>query len=361
MDTSKGIKKLNLSELMKMRQVDVLIIGASQAGLAIGYQLKKTNKSYTIIGKENRIGDVWRNRYDSLVLFTPRWYSSLPGLALRGDQNGYATKDEIADYLEEYADLFELPVHLQTKVLSLKKLHNLFSVATNHGEYWAKKVVVSTGPFQKPAIPKISSVLSNQVYQVHTSQYLNPSQLKPGSVLVVGAGNSGAQIAVELSKDRDVYLSIGHKIKFFPLQSLGKSIFWWFDKFGILKANVNSKIGSFLSKQSDPIFGKELTNQVKQERVRLLPRTKSILDDIVTFENNNKISFDNVIWATGFRADYSWIQLPNITNNQGKPIHERGISSVEGLFFLGLPWQHTRGSALIGGVGDDAEYLAKQI
>lgn len=128
------------------------------------------------------------------------------------------------------------------------------------------------------------------MYQVHTSHYLNPLQLKPGSVLVVGAGNSGAQIAVELSKDRDVYLSIGHIMKFFPLQALGRSIFWWFDILGILKATINSKIGSFLSNQSDPIFGKELSNQVKQGYVRLKPRTESILNDIVTFEDNSRIS-----------------------------------------------------------------------
>lgn len=147
-----------------MRQVDVLIIGANQAGLAMGYQIKTTNKSYAIIGKESRIGDVWRNRYDSLLLFTPRWFSSLPGFALDGDQKGYANKDEIADYLEKYAALFELPVHLQTEVLSLEKVNNLFKVVTNKDEYWAKKVIVSTGPFQKPAIPKISSVLSDHVY-----------------------------------------------------------------------------------------------------------------------------------------------------------------------------------------------------
>ncbi|EIJ80300.1 FAD-dependent pyridine nucleotide-disulfide oxidoreductase [Bacillus methanolicus PB1] len=339
------------------QNVDVLVIGAGQAGLAMGYYLKQKNILFAIVGKENRIGDVWRNRYDSLVLFTPRWFSSLPGMALMGDQNGNATRDEIADYLEDYAQKFELPVHLNKEVISVHKENGTFKVTTNNGNYVAEKVVVATGPFQKPYIPPFADSLSDNVYQVHTSRYLNSSQLLEGSVLVVGAGNSGAQIAVELSKDREVFLSVGHKMKFFPLEIMGKSIFWWFKKLGLLNSNINSKLGQIISKQSDPIFGKELKYLIQEDKIKVKPRTESISEDIIYFQDNSQIQVQNLIWATGFYSDYSWIQIPNVLDHKGKPVHNRGVTSVKGLYFLGLPWQYRRGSALIGGVGTDAEYL----
>ncbi|QSB48715.1 flavin-containing monooxygenase [Parageobacillus toebii] len=341
--------------------VDVLVIGAGQAGLAMGYYLKQNNILFAIVGKENRIGDVWRNRYDSLVLFTPRWFSSLPGMALKGDPNGYPTKDEIADYLEDYAQKFELPIHLNTEVISLQKENEIFRVTTNNSNYVAEKVVVATGPFQKPYIPPFAESLSDKVYQVHTSRYLNPSQLQEGSVLVVGAGNSGAQIAVELSEDREVYLSVGHKMKFFPLEIMGKSIFWWFKKLGLLNVHINSSLGQFISKQSDPIFGKELKHLIQEGKIKIKPRTVSISGDVISFADNSQIQVQNVIWATGLYSDYSWIQIPNVLDHRGKPIHQRGVTSVQGLYFLGLPWQYRRGSALIGGVGADAEYLVNHI
>jgi putative flavoprotein involved in K+ transport len=342
-------------------EIDVLVIGSSQAGLAIGYYLKKNNKSFAIVGKETRIGDIWRNRYDSLILFTPRRYSSLPGMSSRGDPNGFATKDEIADYLEAYAHEYELPVQLETEVLSLKKESEDFIVHTNRGKYASKQVVIATGPFQKPFIPPFANRLSSDVFQVHSSRYVNPSQLQNGPVLVVGAGNSGAQIAVELARDRDVIISVGHRLKFFPLQAMGKSIFWWFDTLGILHADVNSRAGRYLSKQSDPIFGKELKYAIHNGKMTLKPTTQDVIGNTFTFADGSQAEVKNVIWATGFHPDYSWIQIEGVLNSLGKPIHQRGITHVEGLYFLGLPWQYRRGSALIGGVGADADYLINNI
>lgn len=177
-------------------EIDILIIGAGQAGLAAGYYLKQANKSFLILSKEKSIGDVWRNRYDSLVLFTPRWYSALPGLRLEGEPNGFATKNEIADYLARYAIHFDLPVQLNTEIRSMTKEKDFFIVRTNAMEFIAKKVIIATGPFQKPFIPDIASKVPHDMYQIHTADYKKPSDLKKGPVLVVGAGNSGAQIAV---------------------------------------------------------------------------------------------------------------------------------------------------------------------
>jgi putative flavoprotein involved in K+ transport len=150
-------------------------------------------------------------------------------------------------------------------------------------------------------------------------------------------------------------------MKFFPLEIMGKSIFWWFKKLGLLNANINGLLGYFISKQDDPIFGKELKYLIQEGKIKVKPRTESISEDIIYFADNSQIQVQNVIWATGFYSDYSWIQIPNVLDHRGRPLHQRGVTSVKGLYFLGLPWQYRRGSALIGGVGDDAEYLINDI
>lgn len=234
-------------------------------------------------------------------------------------------------------------------------------IETNRKEYKANQIVIATGPFQHPFIPEFSSSLSKNVLQIHSSNYKNPRQLKQGPVLVVGGGNSGSQIAVELSKEKPVYLSVGHKLKFLPQNFGGNSIFWWFDKLGILSVNTNSKLGNMLKHQPDPIFGFELRSLLKNGKISLKPRANAVMKDQIVFEDNSKIKVANVIWSTGFRSHYDWIKTPNIFDNKGKPIHQRGVTSIAGLFFLGLPWQYRRGSALLQGVGTDAEYLMKQI
>lgn len=344
-----------------MQSYDVIVIGGGQAGLAAGYFLKKKGLSFVLLDKGNVVGEIWRKRYDSLVLFTPRFYSSLPGMSLAGDPNGYANKDEIADYLQSYAYHFELPIHFETEVTALKQFKNGFHLETTQGEYAAKNVIVATGPFQRPFIPNMADNLTKEIVQVHTAHYLNPSNLQDGPVLVVGAGNSGAQIAVELAKDREVYLSIGHKMKFMPLQLMNKSIFWWFAKIGILKADIHSKFGKLISSQPDPTFGFELKEVIQKGKVRLKPRTKEVRSDDIVFADQTSIKVKNVIWATGFYPDYKWIEIPQSLNSEGKPHHNRGISPIPGLYFVGMPWQFRRGSALIGGVGQDAEFIVNQI
>lgn len=205
---------------------EVLVIGAGQAGLSLGYYLKKNNISFLLLDQSDEIGDSCRNRYDSLKLFTPRSYSSLPGLALIGDPNGYPTKAEISDYLSQYAKAFSLPVKLQAVIAKLEKEGDCFVLSTSQGEYRSKQVVVATGPFQQPNIPEFSKLLSDEVLQLHSSEYKNPDQLQTGTTVVVGGGNSGAQIAVELADhSENVYLSVGHKPKFLPQVLGGKSIF----------------------------------------------------------------------------------------------------------------------------------------
>lgn len=340
---------------------EVLVIGGGQAGLAMGYHLKQKKVKFLILDKGNSIGESWRNRYDSLTLFTPRSYSSLPGLPLKGDEKHYPTKDEISEYLLNYVDTFALPVQLGTYITRLEKGANYFVVTTNKGELMSNNVIVATGPFQKPNVPEIARHLSKEVLQLHSSEYKNPNQLADGNTLVVGAGNSGAQIAAEISRERDVNLSVGHKMKFLPQDIGNKSIFWWFDKLGVYKANKDSKVGQFIKNRPDPIFGFELKEQIKNKNVILRPRTNSAEGTRVHFEDGSIFEARNVIWSTGFKSDYSWIHIPSVLHSNGLPIHQRGITSTKGLFFLGLPWLYCRGSALLQGVGSDAKFISEQL
>lgn len=340
-----------------METYDVVVIGAGQAALATAYYLQKKGMSFLLLERGKEVGEVWRNRYDSLVLFTPRFYSSLLGLSLSGPKDGYATREELADYLKQYAKHFKIPIQFNAEVLSLTSSKRGFNIETSQGAYNAKRVIVATGPFQKPYIPAVADLLQQDIVQVHTANYHNPTELKNGATVIIGAGNSGAQIAVELAKDREVYLSVGHPIKYMPLSLMGKSIFWWLGKAGILKANVNTKLGAFIRKRPDPIFGYELKAMIKQGKVKLKPRTIGIFADGVHFEDGSAVRVKNIVWATGFRSDYSWIHVAGVLDVNGLPRHERGISAVPGLFFVGLPWQYRRGSALIGGVGEDADFI----
>ncbi|MEB2298566.1 NAD(P)/FAD-dependent oxidoreductase [Lysinibacillus xylanilyticus] len=342
---------------------NTIIIGGGQAGLAMGYYLKKSKHKFLILDAHIEVGDSWRIRYDSLQLFTPRSHSSLPGLALNGDQNGYPTKDEIANYLKDYQKKFELPISLESKVTKVTKKDGIFKISTIFKEtYFCKNIIIATGPFQVPFIPKISDFVSSEVYQCHTVDYKNPSQLREGQALVIGGGNSGMQIAAELANSKkNVSLSISKNPKFFPYTVFNKSIFWWLSKFGILRFTINSKIGRKI-KENDPIIGEEVKSLIKNKEIKVFPRAISVMKDKVSFEDGQSIHPKNIIWATGFKNDYSWIDVnKEIFDDNGYPIHKRGVTKEPGLYFIGLSWQYRRGSALLLGVGEDAEYLAETI
>lgn len=342
------------------KNFDVLIIGGGQAGLAIGYYLSKSDQSFVLIDSASRIGDVWRNRYDSLVLFSPRKYSSLPGFPLAGDPTGFPTKDEFADYLEAYAAHFSMPVHLNTKVERLQKIDDQFEAITSQQRYVAKTIVIATGPFQNPFIPKLVGPEPSSVLQFHSSEYHRPDQLHDGPALIVGGGNSGAQIALELSKSRKVYLSAGHEMVFIPRQLLNRSIFWWLDKTGLARASNGSKLASLL-KKTEPVIGLELKPLIESGEVTVKKRAVSLRDHEVGFQDGSTITVENIIWATGFQSDYSWIGIPDVLDAQQIPLHQRGVSPVDGIYFLGLPWLSRVGSSQINGINYDAKNVFKNI
>lgn len=340
---------------------DTIIIGAGQAGLAVGFYLKKTNQHFTILEKGNEVGESWKVRYDSLVLFTPRMYSSLPGMKFEGEAQGLPTKNEVVTYLKKYVETFNIPIRFQAKVVNVSNVNGHFLVRTQTDEYLAKNLVVATGPFQTPTIPKLSMNLSKSINQLHSSEYRNPNQLIDGNVLVVGGGNSGAQIAVELSKERETFLAISKKISYLPLILGNKSIFWWFDKIGILKVTNKSLIGKLIQKRGDPIFGFELKEVIKQGEIQMKKRVINGNQHHVVFDDLTRLEVRNIIWATGFKMVFPWLKIEGVLNKDGNVIHNRGVTNTKGLYFIGLPWQYRRGSALLQGVGDDAEYIVGKI
>ncbi|KGR89281.1 oxidoreductase [Ureibacillus massiliensis 4400831 = CIP 108448 = CCUG 49529] len=341
--------------------IDTIVIGAGQAGLSVGYYLKQLKQEFLILDKGKEVGESWINRYDSLVLFTPRMYDALPGLPLEGDAHGFPNKNEIVSYLKQYANEFNLPIQLQTEVIKVQHQDGIFYIETLQGILQSKNLIIATGAFQTPRIPAFSQKLSSDINQLHSSQYKNPVQLKEGNVLVVGGGNSGAQIAVELSKEKETYLAISKKLSYLPLVFFDKSMYWWLDQFGILKASTNSFLGKVIQKKGDPIFGFELKDAIKRKEVFLKPRVMKGIYNEITFKDSTTLKVDNIIWATGFDLKYPWLELRKVFNEEGEIVHQRGITNVKGLYFIGLPWQYRRGSAILQGVGFDAKYIVEHL
>jgi putative flavoprotein involved in K+ transport len=339
--------------------VDVAVVGGSQAGLAMGYYLRELGRRFVILERADSIAPAWRQRWDSLTLFTPRGYSSLPGLPFPGDPDDYPTRDEVIGYLERYAETFELPIELNSEVRRLSHESGRFVLDVDGRMVTADQVVVATGPFQTPYVPKLAEQLDSGVWQAHSTGYRRPSDVPEGTVLVVGGGNTGFQIAKELSATHKVVLSVGSKQKPLPQRIAGRDLFWWLTKTGLIRKTVDSRLAQRL-KDRDTLIGSSPRQITRRYGVELKPRATVVSGRTVRSEDGNEVEVDAVIWATGYRPDYSWIDLPIVDEN-GRLRHRRGVTDVAGLSFLGLTWQWTRGSALIGWVKDDAAFLAERI
>lgn len=280
-----------------------------------------------------------------------------------GDPDGFPTKDEMADYLEAYASHFDLPVVLGTGIRRLERIvDGGFRAITEDGEpIECRAVVLATGAFQRPAIPSISKGLSAEVTQLAPEDYTSPSQLPPGRVLVVGDGATGRQIALELTANHEVLLAAGHPRRVSPDRILGKSIFWWMDKLGILRASRESAVGRYLMK-TDPFPGKGLElKQLQRQGVGVVGRVAQAEGKRVSFADGKTTDVDAVLWATGYKDDTDWVEIPEAKDSHGNFVHQRGVSPVPNLYFIGRSWQWTRGSALFAGVGEDAAYLTEHI
>jgi putative flavoprotein involved in K+ transport len=341
------------------RRLEIIVIGAGQAGLAMGYFLAQKGRRFVILDTASSIGAAWRARWDSLTLFTPRRYDSLPGLEFPGYADGYPTRDEVIEYLERYAETFKLPIALGNGVQSLSLTDDGFVLELEDGSsIEADQVVVATGPFQVPRIPAFATDLGPEIFQTHSIGYRNPADLPAGNVLIVGGGNTGFQIAQELAATHEVHLAVGSRQTPLPQRFLGRDLFWWLGKIGVLHKTVDSRLGRRM-RDRDTLIGSS-PRTAKRHGVNMKPRAVGVSGRTVSFADESTLDVEAVIWATGYRFDHSWIELP-VTDDEGRLSHRRGITDVRGLYFLGLPWQHTRGSALLGWVKDDAEFIGDEI
>jgi putative flavoprotein involved in K+ transport len=341
------------------RLLDTVVIGGGQAGLAIAWHLKRQGLRFVVLEAGSELGHTWRDRWDSLKLFTPAQYDGLPGMPFPAPTDTYPTKDPVADYLQTYVTAFDLPVRLKTKVTSLSQADQRFDVRTADDTFHTRQVVVATGPFQVPFVPPSAHGLEPSVTQVHSSGYRNPAALPGGSVLVVGGGNSGFQIAEELAATRQVDLSIGERAPMLPQRLAGRDLFWWLTRLGPLRVTVDSRLGRRASRR-EFIIGTN-KRRLRKVGVRFRPRLVEADGRTVRFADGSTLpGVGVVVWATGYRSDYTWIHIPGAIEH-GRVVHRRGVTKSPGLYFLGLSWQHTRGSALLGFVNDEAAYLADQI
>lgn len=351
---------------MNPEHFETVVIGGSQAGLAAGYHLAKGGRQFVILEANERVGDAWRNRWDSLCLFTPAKFSRLPGMRLSMSERSYATKDEMAEYLEEYAQRFDLPVRTRVSVDGLTRVDGRFVVSAGDRQFVAQNVIVATGAHRIPKVPDFAPELAPEIVQMHSSEYRGPSQLRDGDVLVVGAGNSGAEISYELAQTRRCLLA-GKSPGQIPVRHgtlrayLGFRVFR-FVGHRVLRVDtrIGRKLGPKLLAKADPLIRRR-EQDLAAAGVERVARVAGVHDGLPLLEDGRVVNAANVIWCTGFQTDFGWIDLP-VIGDDGKPLHYRGVVETEpGLYFLGLVFQYSFSSDVLPGRSRDARYIATHI
>jgi len=347
-------------------EFETVVIGGGQAGLAVGYYLKKHGRSFVILDANDRIGGSWRTRtWNSLRLFTPARYDGLPGWGYPGPGWSYPTAKELADYLEAYALRFELPVRSATAVKRLAKEGERYVVDCGERRFVADSVVVATGFYGTPSVPDFASELDPRIVQMHSSEYRDPSQLRPGGVLLVGAGNSGADIGMEVSATHRTWLSgrdkgqIPFRIEH-PLRRVVLPVLWFVASHVLtMKTPLGRKARPHVLEGGAPRI-RVKSQDLLGAGVECVAKTVDAHDGLPVLEDGRVMDVANVIWCTGFRQDFSWIEVP-IFGEDTQPTHERGVTSEPGLYFVGLDFLYSFTSENVGGVGRDARHIARRI
>jgi putative flavoprotein involved in K+ transport len=346
--------------------IDTIVIGGGQAGLAVGYQLSRRGVPFVIIDANERTGDSWRNRWDSLRLFTPHMVTRLPGMRHPEKGWNFATKDELADFLETYAEHFELPIRHGMRVERLFRNGERFIVTTSDSEMRADNVIVAMSSWQKPKIPVFASELDPRIVQLHVAEYKNPSQIRRGDVLVVGAGNSGAEVAMELSTSHRVLLSgpSTGSVPFRP-ENLSGRILMPFVGFVILHrvlslaTPMGRKARTKLMAKGEPLM-RTKPKDLLAVGVEWVPRTVGVEQGYARLEDGRVPKVDNVVWCTGFEPGLDWIDLPVFED--GRVVHDRGVvDAVPGLFFVGQKYLYAPSSSTLLGVDRDARYVVDRV
>lgn len=340
----------------------MLVVGAGQAGLGTAYWLRRRTALTTlVVDGAGQVGQSWLDRWDSLTLFTPRRFRALPGRRFPRGQSPYPTKDETATYLADYAAL-DLPVQLDTRVQRLVHDGHGFVASTDRGEVRARQVVVATGPYALPHVPAAAAGLAPELAQLHSARYRRTSDLPDGEVVVVGGGNSAAQLAVELSATRTVTVVAPRGMWFLPARILGISLYWWIYLTGILNGPSDSRTSRRVRARGDGVVGRDLQRLGSAGAVRMLTgRVVGADGAALVLADGTRVEADSVLWCTGFRPDLSWVQVPGALDDQGRPVHERGASPVPGLHWIGLPWQTRLNSGILDGVDRDARELVRRL
>jgi len=354
------------SSSKRTEEFETIVIGGGQAGLAVGYYLKKRGRSFVILDANDRIGGSWRTRtWNSLRLFTPARYDGLPGWGYPGPGWSYPTAKELANYLEAYALRFELPVRSATAVKRLAKEGERYVVNCGERRFVADNVVVATGFYGTPSVPDFASELDPRIVQMHSSEYRDPCQLRPGGVLLVGAGNSGADIGMEVSATHMTWLSgrdkgqIPFRIEH-PLRRVVLPVLWFVASHVLtMKTPLGRKVRPHVLEGGAPRI-RVKSQDLLGAGVECVAKTVDAHDGLPVLEDGRVMDVANVIWCTGFRQDFSWIEVP-IFGEDTQPMHERGVTSELGLYFVGLDFLYSFTSENVGGVGRDARHIARRI
>ena len=348
----------------RVTQVQTVVIGAGQAGLSVGYHLARRGMPFVILDANARVGDAWRQRWDSLHLFTPAKYDALVGMPFPAGGNTFPTKDEMADYLEAYAAHFHLPIRHGTTVSRISRCEDHYVIEAGPDSYVADHVVVAMANYQRPRVPDFASELDPRITQLHSSAYRNPRQLQPGDVLIVGAGNSGAEIAMELSRSHRVWLSgrdTGH-VPFRIERPSGLHVFGPIVLRGVFHYLLRTsnalgrKVRASILSHGGPLIRVKPADMAGRG-IERAPRMAGVRDGLPQLEDGRVVGVTNVVWCTGFAANRSWIDLP-IFDGTGEPIHDRGVvTGQEGLYFVGRLFLYAMSSSMIHGVARDAEHV----
>lgn len=348
--------------------VETLVIGGGQAGLATAYHLSRRGLDYAVIDANDRIGDAWRNRWDSLRLFTPNWFNGLPGMPFPGYHWGFPSKDEMADYLENYARHFDIPVETGARVQRLSREDGLFVATAGDRRFRADNVVVAMSSWQKPRVPEFADELDPGILQLHVSEYANPDQLEAGSVLVVGAGNSGAEVAKELARTKEVWLSGPDTgtIPFRPESVAARALMRFvgrvvFHRVLTTSTPMGRRARPKMVSSGEPLL-RVKPKDLAEAGVERVPRVAGVQHGKPQLEDGRIIDAANVVWCTGFHPGFSWIDLPVIQDETQQPSHRRGVvEEMPGLYFVGLKFLYAVSSEQIHGVGRDAAHIADTI
>jgi len=346
---------------------ETIIIGGGQAGLATAYHLKRLGRSFVILDASERVGDAWRNRWDSLRLFSPAKYDGLDGKSVPGPRHDFITKDQMADYLESYAQELQLPVRSGVHVDRLTKHGAGFEVSAGGRRFTSDQVVVAMGKNQSPKVPSFATRIAPEIVQLHSMEYRSPAQLKPGGVLLVGAGNSGAEIAKEVAHHHPTWLS-GRNVGEIPFRVgsfLGLNLLaplvvgGLFHRVLTVRTPIGRRARPKVLREGGPLI-RVKRKELKGLGVKLVGRTAGAENGKPVLDDGQILDVANVIWCTGFHAGFSWIDLPVLGDVE--PIHYRGVAQdVPGLYFVGLEFQYSLSSEMVYGVGRDAKYIAERV